>query len=112
MRLSVAETGHGVPVLHVSGEVDLGTEPALRTATDDLLARHSGLIVIDLSEVTFLDSAGLKVLDDMQRTALVAGGRIALVSPQQRILRLLEITGLTDRFAIHDSAEDAASGDR
>ena len=109
MELSEAMTAHGVPVLRISGEVDLGTAAALRTATERLLARHAELIIVDLSEVTFLDSAGLKVLDDLQQQAAAAHRRVALVCPHERLRRLLEITGLDDRFSIHDTREDAAT---
>ena len=108
MELSEAETVHNVPVLEVSGEVDLATASQLREAADGLIARSAGLVVIDLSQVSFLDSSGLSVLDEMQQRAAAADGRIALVCPQQRIVRLLEITGLTDRFAIHNTPEGAA----
>ena len=109
MELSEAKTAHGVPVLQISGEVDLGTAASLRTATEDLLAGPAELIVIDLSEVTFFDSAGLKVLDDLQQQAAAAHRSVALVCPHERIRRLLEITGLDDRFSIHDTLEDAAT---
>ena len=112
MELSEARTTHDVPVLRVSGEVDLGSAGALRAAVEDLLARPGGLTVLDLSEVTFLDSAGLKVLDDMQQQAGEADGTVALVCPEPRILRLLEITGLSDRFPIHATPEDAAASER
>ncbi|WP_375483155.1 STAS domain-containing protein [uncultured Jatrophihabitans sp.] len=111
MELSEAETMRDVPVLQVSGEVDLATAAQLRDAADELIARRAGLVVIDLSQVSFLDSSGLKVLDEMQQRAADADGRIALVCPQQRIVRLLEITGLTDRFAIHSTPEGAADSE-
>ena len=111
MELTELETVHDVPVLRVTGDVDLSTAQELRAATNGLLARRDGLLVIDLSGVSFLDSAGLKVLDEVQQQALDANGRIALVCPQRRLLRLLQITGLDERFPIHATAESAATAE-
>jgi anti-sigma B factor antagonist len=111
VELTELETVHDVPVLRVTGDVDLSTAAQLRAASDDLLARRAGLIVIDLSEVSFLDSAGLKVLDEVQQQALDSNGRIALVCSQRRLLRLLEITGLDERFPIHATPESAATAE-
>ncbi len=100
---------HDIPVLRLSGEIDIDTAGMLRERLSALLDGGSTFIVVDLSGVAFLDSAGLKVLDDAQQDAARRDARLALACPPGRVLRLFEITGLDDHFAIHPDAERAAT---
>ena len=52
------------------------------------------------------------MLDEAQQDAAERGARLALACPPGRVLRLFEITGLDDHFAIHPDAERAASDPR
>ena len=106
----VDETVADVPVLRLAGEVDIAAA-AFQARVTSALDRGAPLVVVDLCDVTFFDSAGLKVLDDAQQDALSRGSRLALAGPEGRILRLFEITGLQDRFRIHETAERAATDD-
>ncbi len=114
MELRAEESTRKVPVLHVSGDVDLSTADGLQTAAEEILHRCAGLMIIDLSGVTFLDSSGLRALDEVQRKAVDLDASVALVCPERRLVKLLEITGLDQRFAIHATTEgavDAASNE-
>ena len=79
--------------LVVSGEIDAST----CTSFDDWLGRHhDGNIVIDMAEVTFIDSSGLRVLIAHHQRAADDGRRLEIVEPSHTVQRLFEITGLTD----------------
>jgi anti-sigma B factor antagonist len=99
----------GYPVVAVRGEVDVYSAPALKESLTELL--HSGVhtVVVDLSDVAFLDSTGLGALVEARASATEAGGSLALVCNQGRILKLFTITGLDGVFAIHPTVEDAVS---
>jgi anti-sigma B factor antagonist len=84
------------------GELDLATSPRLRAALDDAAARSSR-VVIDLSEVTFLDSSALSVLVRSHTLLTDAGGELKLVVQTPSVRKVLEVTGLTDVFSVHDS---------
>ncbi len=90
-------------VLAASGEIDLATKDALHTALAPLLAGERPLVV-DLSQVTFIDCSGLRVL----QTAHVKRGRFAVVAPSAEVTRLLELSGA--QLPVFDSAEEAISG--
>ena len=91
-----------------AGEIDVYTAPLLREALDEQMAAGRTDLVVDLDEVTFLDSTGLGVL--VGRLKLVRGqnGTLRIVSAQDRILKVFRITGLDKVFHIYDSIEDAA----
>ena len=107
MELSVSHSGAGAtPVVAVSGEVDVYAAPALRDGLTDLL-QDGGSVVVDLTEVGFLDSTGLGALVAARTTASGQGGTLPLVCTQQRILKLFTITGLDGVFTIHETVEAA-----
>jgi len=89
-------------LITVSGEIDSTTAPGLRTCLLEVLDRPGTLTVeVDLSGVTFLDSAGLSALATAHRAA-EAGGRTLQMrcGGTRAVVRPLEITGLWDVFTV------------
>jgi anti-sigma B factor antagonist len=82
------------PRVTATGEVDCSSAPELRTVLDQLLDAAPAEIVIDLTGVTFLDSAGLCVLAAAHRQARAAGGRLRVLAATRAVVRPLQITGL------------------
>jgi anti-sigma B factor antagonist len=76
----VVEAGPEAHVARFSGDVDLASAPTLRS---DVLAATSraGRIVLDLSEVAWLDSTGLRLLDDLVRAYEGRGAVVRIVAP-------------------------------
>jgi anti-sigma B factor antagonist len=106
LSVSSSEQG-GVTVVHVGGEIDVYTAPLLREALDKQVAAGRTDLVVDLENVTFMDSTGLGVL--VGRLKLVRGqnGSLRIVSAQDRILKVFKITGLDKVFHIYDSVRAA-----
>jgi anti-sigma B factor antagonist len=97
-------------VLDVAGEVDLSTAPALRARIDELIRDGVRTLVVDLTEVGFMDSSGLSVLVSAMKRMGDADGRLAIVCTRDPVLKVFTITGLDRVFAIHESlAEVTAS---
>lgn len=97
----------GLSVVKVAGEIDVATAPALRDHLRDRVAGGIPTIVVDLLEVTFLDSTALGVLVGALKQCRQAGGDLRLVVDEPRIAKVFEITGLTEVFAIFPSIDDA-----
>jgi anti-sigma B factor antagonist len=95
--------------LSVQGEVDVYTAPQFREQLIQLVDQGQRQILVDLEGVEFLDSTGLGVLVGGLKRVRSQDGDLALVCTQRRILKVLEITGLTKVFTIYD-AVDAAVG--
>ncbi|TYP82907.1 STAS domain-containing protein [Blastococcus xanthinilyticus] len=83
-----------LPRVTVTGEVDCTSAPELRTLLDQLIAAAPAEIVVDLTGVTFLDSAGLCVLAATHRQAVAGGGRLRVLAANRAVVRPLQITGL------------------
>jgi anti-sigma B factor antagonist len=88
--------------LVVSGEIDVHTAPELREAADAVLARRSA-IRLDMSGVGFIDSSGLGALVSITEAAREAGGDLVVVAPSRAVVRLLELSGLTEHIHVDDN---------
>jgi anti-anti-sigma factor len=84
-----------VAVLRVSGEVDVAASGAVRARVDGAAA---GPLVIELSEVTFVDSSGLRELLRARMEAERLGGRLVLAGVPPILERLLDLTGTASMF--------------
>jgi anti-anti-sigma factor len=94
--------------LHLAGELDLAGAPRLTDALLDFVSSE-GDVHLDLSEVTFLDSSGLRVIVALARSRGDAGS-VVLLAPSAAITRILEIMGIDEHPGIeirHRSAEPA-----
>ncbi|WP_084962871.1 STAS domain-containing protein [Thermoactinospora rubra] len=102
---------HGtVVVLRLHGELDMLTAPTLRDCLVVALAEfRSPTLVIDAAALTFCDSSGLSVLLGGLSLAESAGGSLALSAVDGRLLRLLQLTSLTERFQIFPTTQEAVT---
>ncbi|MGR7026815.1 STAS domain-containing protein [Geodermatophilus sp. URMC 62] len=104
ITLSTATGEDGSVTVTVVGEVDTFTAPVLRSSLDTQLEQQPRELVIDLSGVQFLGSAGLAVLVETQKSARSRDVDLRLVATTRAVTRPLEVTGLIDLFTIVDSS--------
>lgn len=81
-------------VVEISGELDLYSAPRLFTALMDLHRAGRCMIAVDMAQMEFMDSSGLGVLIGGLKRAGRAGGALVLVTPPDRVVRVLRITGV------------------
>jgi anti-anti-sigma factor len=95
-------------VVRIRGEVDLATSPKL-DVTFSQLEPPDGVVVIDLSGVTFIDSSGLNALVQLrQRFAKQdLDHNLRLVVTRPATIRVFEVTGLLSVFVVSESVADA-----
>jgi anti-sigma B factor antagonist len=98
LLLEVERRGAAVTV-SVRGELDAATAPDLAVVCHSVHADGARDLVIDLTDTSFLDSSGLRVLIDAHRL-FSEGGNLALAHASEPVRRLLEITGLDDYFTL------------
>jgi len=87
-------------VVTATGEVDMYTAPTLEQALDGVVGLGGTSVVLDLDEVTFVDSTLLSVLLRYRDHLAELGGQLVIVTANRRILRTFEITGLERLFRI------------
>lgn len=102
--------GGQVPVVSVTGELDLATAPALEEA---LLASHDNAerVIVDLTRCDFIDLRGLHVLLTARELLQTSSQTLSLVVPNTSLLRVFTITRVEDLFAIYPSMTAAVRPD-
>lgn len=108
-KIESDKTPDGVAVISVAGELDLYTAPQLK---ENLLAaiENGDLdIVIDMAGVHFIDSSALGVLIGGVKRLKPKDGRMVLVSVDENVNWIFQITGLNSVFDIYSTTEEALS---
>lgn len=96
----------GVAVLRVGGDIDLATVPALEAAIDEALVERPTALVIDLSGVDFLASAGLQALV-ATHNHVSESARFAVVANSAATSRPIQLTGLDQIFQLYPTLDEA-----
>ena len=98
----------GVSILDLSGKIVLGEgDGQIRERIKDLLADGQRKILLNLGEITYIDSAGLGALISSYTTTRREGGQLKLVSLTKRIQDLLAITKLITVFETYENETEA-----
>ncbi len=101
------KTVDGVTVVEPThGRIDMETSAAFKTALDQLLASGEKRVVLNLSQVTFMDSAGLGAIMSLFRR-INGDGSLHVCGLHPRIKTLFDITRLTRVIGIHDTEPEA-----
>ena len=107
VRIQVRDV-NGVSVMVCSGQIILGAASTeFRNTFRELIQRGSKKLVIDLGEVTYLDSTGIGELVGAYTNAYNAQAVIKLASLPEKIYNLLQITKLITVFEIHSDEAEA-----
>jgi anti-sigma B factor antagonist len=93
-------------VVRLGGELDLYNAKDVREALMDACGDSAQRVVVDLSEVEFIDSTALGVLIEA-RSKMTDGRVFLLAAPGLETRRALKISGLDRHFAVHDSVPEA-----
>lgn len=99
LMLSARAAGDGTVIVSAVGEVDAFTAAPLRSMLDAQLEQQPPKLVLDLSGIRYLGSAGLAVLVRTHEVARLRAVPLCLIGTNRAVIRPLEVTGLIDLFA-------------
>jgi anti-sigma B factor antagonist len=97
----------GVTVVRPAGRIDLLSSEGLRQQFRDMIADGQRFLIVDLSEVTFIDSSGLGALIGGLKAARLAGGDLRIARPAEQARVILELTTLNRVLRPYTSVEEA-----
>lgn len=105
-QVSVSERD-GKSIVTAVGEVDVSSAPELRQRLRD--QADGAFVIVDLTDVTFLDSTGLGVLVAALKRVRESssGGELHLVVSRPQVTKVLEVTGLSSVFSIFGTLDEA-----
>jgi anti-sigma B factor antagonist len=97
-------------VVPLKGEIDLHVSPTVTTALNDVIDKKPERLVVDLSEVSYIDSAGLAALIQAMQKVEGYGGKFMLSGLQETVRSIFEISRLDQVFQIFPDADSALVG--
>ncbi|MBO3752873.1 STAS domain-containing protein [Streptosporangiaceae bacterium NEAU-GS5] len=100
----------GAAIVHLRGELDLATREAVRERLLRALQRSTGLLIVDLSAVSFCDAAGLGVVVGVQGRARSLDIALGLAAPRPHVANVLHLTGLDRSFPMYGATSGARTG--
>jgi len=92
---------NGIPILIAVGEIDLSTVSIFKKAINDMIAAGSSHVLIDMSQVSFMDSSGFGTLLSAIKVLRPQNGTLALASCNGAVDRMLDITRLNTLFHVY-----------
>ena len=108
MELKTEQEG-GLLIITPAGRIDGSNAFEFQTAIDSALANHNAAVIMDLSELTYISSAGLRVILLLAKKLRGQSSNLALCSLASSILDVFEISGFGKIIPIHDTKADAVS---
>jgi anti-sigma B factor antagonist len=106
-EVQVEDTSSDLSILVVGGEVDYEVSPQLKAHMMRAIKAGARRLVLDLSDVTFIDSTAIGVIAGAVEKLDEAGGSLAIVSTHEKVVQIFEITGLDSVITLHASREEA-----
>ena len=108
MEISIHDFGQ-VSVVKVKGQVDSANAPDLETALKQLVEGNKNRIVLDLKEVDYLSSLGMRAIILTLKSVRRVNGDLRLASPSASVEQVFRIVGMTQMFNIYSSGEEAVA---
>jgi anti-anti-sigma factor len=91
LRVNITQKARDAYVVAPSGQIDGHTYSILENAIDPLLAKKPPLIALDLAEVDYLSSAGIRIILKTKKTITANGGKLVFMHLQPQIKKVFEI---------------------
>jgi anti-sigma B factor antagonist len=107
--IKTEQLGDGTSLISLAGEVDLYTAPEFKQQLLEVIAQGAKMVLVDLTDTTFIDSTTLGVLVGGVKRLRTNDGQLALICDDRNITKIFEITGLDKVFTIYPTREDAVA---
>lgn len=99
----------GVKVVHLHGPIDVGRAMELRDLLGAQIDGPSARVLLDLSDVSLIDSSGIGILVTAHRRADGQGARFALAGAAGTVARVFEMTRTNKLLSLHDTVEEGVA---
>jgi anti-anti-sigma factor len=107
MELQYSEVAEDIRLIKLIGRLDISGVSDIENEFSERCAGEQPRVIVDLSEVDFLASIGIRLLTLTAKTISGRGGRMVLLRPRPDVRQVLEITGISAVIPVHDRLESA-----
>ena len=99
-----------ITVVELSGKLALGRESQrIESLVEELVKRGTQRVIVDMSGVDYIDSAGIGMVALAAGKLKEVGGKLAVVAPDGRVLQLLKLTQMNTIVAVRSTVEEAVT---
>ena len=102
LELTTENSADGSVRIALSGELDISSAPKVEAELDRVQAASPTLVMLDLRDLRFMDSTGLRTVVGADKRARERGGRLAIVRGPESVQRIFSVTRLDERLEIVD----------
>lgn len=106
MRITMDEK-NGISIFRLSGDIDITTSPDLKKTLDRAITDTKNKVVLNLKDVSYVDSSGLATLVEIFKILRSRNGNLKLTDLSDKVKGLFEITKLDKLFDVKKTEEDA-----
>jgi len=110
MKLDCTEIKDGIRLIKLDGRLDLNGTYSIEVQFVNYCAGDKVRILVDLSGVNYVSSVGIPMLVNTAKSVVSRGGKMAFLSPQKNVFKVLELVGVTQVIPIYTSQSKALKG--
>jgi anti-anti-sigma factor len=110
VRIDLQQTHERVTVVTPNGRLDMSSAPAFRERVRQLVDSGAARLVVDMGEVSFVDSSGLGAIIGGLKVTRQAGGDLRIARPNQQVQLVLDLTSLNRVLRPYGSLDEAMAG--
>jgi anti-anti-sigma factor len=107
MQLDYSELDHGIRLITMYGVLDATSVERIERKLREFSAGQGAVLILDLSEVSFIASIGIRLLLAIAKSVGSQGGRLALLTPISGVFEILNLTGIDQIIPIYLDLEEA-----
>ncbi len=96
-------------VIALHGRLDSDSSPELTRQAHELIGKGGRRLLLDLKDLYYISSAGLRAALVLAKEMTAAGGRLAISSPNPQVMEVFDISGFVTVIDVHPSAESATA---
>ncbi len=98
-----------IPIVQAEGEIDHWRAPELEQKINDVIEKGHKIVIIDFTDLTYIDSGGISVLFLQLQKLQPVNGRLIVVTSNKNIIKILSLVKITKQasFDLLDTLDDA-----
>ena len=101
---------NGVKVVSIEGDLDTSTSPKAQEMLSEFVAKGAAKMVIDLEDMNYISSAGLRVLLVLAKQTAAAGGQLSICGLNEMATEVFDISGFSSILSIFTTKDEALQG--
>ena len=110
MKIDFTELKDGIRLIKLGGRLDLNGTYSIEVQFVNQCAGDNVRVLVDLSGVNYVSSVGIPMLVNTAKSVVNRGGKMAFLSPQDNVLKVLELVGVTQVIPIYNNQSKALKG--